>query len=115
MTVALAACGAGGGEATVVRGSPPVIATAAATATVNPARVRATGIVQENAATSRVITIRTAESVWYIGWDAIARLDGPRGPITPADLPVGATVAFEGDPDPLAKTPTLRQAVIRVQ
>lgn len=93
----------------------PIVPTSAATATVNPARVRATGVVQENAAARRIVTIRTADQVWYVAWGAIALLDGPRGPIAPADLPVGATVAFEGDQDPLARTPTLVNVTMHVQ
>jgi hypothetical protein len=73
------------------------------------------GTVQENAASSRVLTIRTSDSLWYVSWDAIVLLDSPRGSLVPADIPIGASVTFAGIPDPLAKTPTLKQVTIHVQ
>jgi hypothetical protein len=73
------------------------------------------GTVQENAASSRVLTIRTTNSLWYVPWVGIVLVDSPRGPLAPQDIPVGAAVTFEGIPDPLAKTPTLKMATIHVQ
>ena len=73
------------------------------------------GTVQDNAAGSRVLTIRTSTGVWYVSWDAIVLLDSPRGTLAPAEIPIGAAVTFEGVPDPLAKTPTLKQVTIHVQ
>jgi hypothetical protein len=86
-----------------------------ASATPDPTRIHATGTVQENAASSHVVTLRTNDGLWYVTWNAIVVLDSPRGTLAPADIPVGALVTFDGVPDPLAKTPTLKDVTIHVQ
>jgi hypothetical protein len=116
----LAACGGATATATPTAPPPPtrsatIPATAAPTETPGLERVRGTGVVQENAASSHVLTIRTSESVWYVSWNAIVLLDSPRGTLAPQDIPVGAQVTFDGVPDPLAKTPTLEQVTIHIQ
>jgi hypothetical protein len=42
-------------------------------------------------------------------------LDSPRGTLMPADIPIDATITFAGIPDPLAKTPTLKEVTLYVQ
>jgi hypothetical protein len=73
------------------------------------------GTVQDNSASSHVLTIRTSNGLWYVPWGAIVLLDSPRGPLAAPEIPIGASVTFEGIPDPLAKTPTLKQVTIHVQ
>lgn len=118
MTLLVTACGGASATPTVrATNAPPteIPATPAATATPDPTLVRGTGTVQENAASSHVLTIRTNDGLWYVPWAAIVLLDSPRGTLAPADIPIGASVTFEGIPDPLAKTPTLKQVTIHVQ
>ena len=118
MILLITACGGASATPTVrATIAPPTgtPATPAATATPDPTLVRGAGTVQENAASSRVLTIRTSTGLWYVPWDGIVLLDSPRGTLAPADIPIGAAVTFAGIPDPLAKTPTLKQVTIHIQ
>jgi hypothetical protein len=111
-------CGNGGTTPTARPSLAPQRPTSAApapTATPDPTRIHATGTVQDNNASSHVITLRTSDGLWYVPWANIALVDGARGSLAPADIPIGAAVAFEGNPDPLAKTPTLKEAAIHLQ
>jgi hypothetical protein len=112
------ACGSSGTTPTARPSLPPQTAPpapSAPTATPDPTRIHATGTVQDNNASSHVLTLRTSDGLWYVPWANVALVDGARGSLAPADIPIGAAVAFEGVPDPLAKTPTLTRAAIHIQ
>lgn len=75
-----------------------------------------TGTVKDNFASARVVTIEsTGGAVWSIPWQWITGIVGPGDlPGSVNDLLPGTAVQVTGTPVVEARTPTLKDAVIRI-